>query len=686
MKTEEKEEISLSIDDNEILNISEIDNMNNLTNDSQLEEESEPSSYFDYDKEENNQILQNQNSNLELTNNNDLKNDNTLKSNILDINNDESKNPNNDDKIIEKSKINNNKKNKEDEKKEEEINNINLKITIKEKNTNESNSNENNNNKEEKNAKESTNNSSLNFSKFEQNSKMVDCRSIEDLSLTIDNKKENNKIKEKIDNSNDFLPNTKEISAINLTNNSSIHSENNINEDSINKELKKEIYNKRLEKIIKEKNDFINLLEKSYPGLSKLSYAEVYSNVLSECLSELTTFEIMNLIHKEISIQKTLKRNNQNIEIFDFPVETIDIIDPLFINQDHLSILKNYKIYDLKDKNKIYGTENLTDDFFYTTKEKRRKLIKYADGCYNYIPIKCYDKKCTDENCRYSHNKYELNYHYLSYKIKYSNNDDYTNSNIALCPFAKNYEKDFRIIYNYKDKNIIDLLKYIEEDKDLSKKETKNILKKYFGEIKEFNLNSFKLFKCKKTKCKKDSHLCFNYHCEYEKRRHPLLYRYSNKMCPDQKYDKDENIIKQCQNEKFCNKCHTRYEYYYHQLNFNKIVDCTRKTENGKCIFIETCYGYHDPNRVKTEEELINERKEKLNKELNQLKEKIEDYKCQNCKKYPKNFKFFVFKCKHFFCRNCYIKSKDYFKCPKCKQNYNEDNVHEVYFKKNEEK
>ena len=67
-------------------------------------------------------------------------------------------------------------------------------------------------------------------------------------------------------------------------------------------------------------------------------------------------------------------------------------------------------------------------------------------------------------------------------------------------------------------------------------------------------------------------------------------------MCPDQTYNKSGNIKSHCKNGDFCNKCHSRNEFNYHKLFFGKAMTCLRPKKNGKCIFEETCYGYHPYN------------------------------------------------------------------------------------------
>ena len=54
---------------------------------------------------------------------------------------------------------------------------------------------------------------------------------------------------------------------------------------------------------------------------------------------------------------------------------------------------------------------------------------------------------------------------------------------------------------------------------------------------KEFDISTFKTFKCSEYSCKKDSHICLFYHNEDERRRPEILFRYNNSIC--EKYRKE---------------------------------------------------------------------------------------------------------------------------------------------------
>ena len=443
---------------------------------------------------------------------------------------------------------------------------------------------------------------------------------------------------------------------------------------------------KALKSIISENEEIITKMNNAYPELTKLECANVFKNIKNSNVQ--TIFEIMNFIHREISIQITLNNcNEKNRETYILPIDPFEIIDPLYNNQEHIKVMKYYKVYSEKDKEKLptFVQKMLTNDFYYTDNSTRRRpLIKYSNGGFNYIPIKCEkSEECKNNNCPYSHNDNEMFYHPLYYKTRFYNSEKegYYSKN------ANDYINDFRIIYNYKNENIINLLKLL-DDKKIAKLNFRDYYKK---KMKTFQLETFKTIECLSIKsgmnCPKDPHLCYYYHNPAERRRPPTLYRYTNIMCPDQKYKENGKIKSSCKNGDFCNKCHSRYEYYYHKLFFGKAITCIRQKKNGKCIYEETCYGYHpykEKDYKKTKEEKIQEEKDllmdKYNEEVELLGELIKKYKCQKCGKYNKQFKFYILvNCGHIVCHKCFKENKKA-KCPICKEKYDIKKENEDYF------
>ena len=544
-------------------------------------------------------------------------------------------------------------------------------LEIKEKNFNKQNINNSiNNNNDESSGfilfKEDINDTNLNINSILDNSLKKD---IHNLQLNISSKQEeNNSISYKEEDSSKQNPfHFKETNSVTYSESDISLSKSNI---SINKKEEDSDIN------INISNDLLSKFEKAFPELScsPNEYKKIYKYIKNNNYFDLTIFEIMNIIQRKISIKITEnKYNNKDYNnefqnyTYNLPIELIDIVDPVYINTEHLKIMKYYKTICIDDKNKYFGTKELTEDFFYNKKnerkEKRRKIIKFLNGGYNYIPVLCPDlEKCDKNECIYSHNNNEINYHPLFYKTKYNDENDYSDSNIALCPTAKNFDEDFRIIYNYKDQYIINLMNVL----NLEYKNNNKRIKSFYKKIKKFDINTFKLFKCKKEKCEKDHHLCYYYHDIDEKRRPPYLYRYINEKCKDRNYEKGK--IK-CKNGDFCNKCHTSNEYNYHKLFFQKYVLCCRDIKNGECIYIDTCYGFHDENNENVIKKKI---VDKINNDLDNLKKEknVDDFRCHKCERIPKSITFYYLKCKHILCNKCYNKIKLDNTCPLCEKSF----------------
>ena len=242
---------------------------------------------------------------------------------------------------------------------------------------------------------------------------------------------------------------------------------------------------------------------------------------------------------------------------------------------------------------------------------------------------------------------------------------------------ATNLFEDFRIIYNYKNESIIKLMNLFSEKK-FSKFSFKEYLK---NKIESFSLNTFKTLECPSVKSglnclKEDSHLCYYYHDIQERRRPPTLYRYTNEICKNK--IKKGKIIGKCRNGDFCNKCHSKYELYYHILFYGKAMTCMRPRKLGKCIFEETCYAYHpymEPGYKKTKEEIIKEEKDKrldkYTKEDKILNNLIEKFRCSECKSFKKRLNYcLLLTCNHIICSKCFKTSK---KCPKCGKKIKKD-------------
>jgi len=525
----------------------------------------------------------------------------------------------------------------------------------------------------------------IKYSKKNDNEKNNDGKNNENIDISKKDSKDNNLNIDSMINSSQSTAIKDKFNDFSFNNNPTQVSYESSNIDNSNATNNSGISNSR-EKIKKDESikedikvdineDLLSSLKKAFPGLpSTNKYKEIYKYLKDNNYFKLTIFEVMNIIQREVGIKLTenkCKNKEHNDYAYNFPIEFLDIVDPAYINKEHLFIMKTYKTMCTKDKYKYYEIKELTQDFLYDKdkNDRRRKVIKFLDGTYNYIPKRCKNEKC-DKNCIYSHNENEINYHPLFYKTEFIDNTDYSESNMALCPTAKNYEEDFRIIYNYKDQNIINLMNLLDQECS-----TKKRIKEFYKikNIKNFNLNTFKIRKCKKhekKECDKDQHLCYFYHNLSERRRPPYLYRYTNERCEDFKL-KEDKIIKNCKNGEFCYKTHTSNEYNYHNLHFGKLLICCRNIKDGKCEFIDTCYAYHDENDENTKIKII---KEKLEKKRDKLKKEknIDKFKCQKCDRIATSFTFYYLKCKakHILCKNCYNKIKTNKICPLCHEEF----------------
>lgn len=305
----------------------------------------------------------------------------------------------------------------------------------------------------------------------------------------------------------------------------------------------------------------------------------------------ITVFEILNYFFKENAIQKHcnsnqsfLRRFNDDIPIFESEQKNV--------NSSHQLILTKYKTIPITEGESSFNFKNAN--------ERRRKLRKDVDDYYNYIPIKCPDNHIAsdnqNDNCIYAHNEYEINYHSLTFHTRICSNKDCTLN--EYCPNSHGLGEDFRRIYNWKKKEIIDLTIKLENCSLL--KDTIRDYTNYFPVPTLFTLETYKVLPCKLGHlCTKDIHLCYNYHELREKRRPPTLFKYSNEVCSFAQPEKNSDFYPSlCSKGNHCDKVHTRYELLYHQELFRKLKLCTRNSK-GICPFIETCYGIHDAQECK---------------------------------------------------------------------------------------
>ena len=407
----------------------------------------------------------------------------------------------------------------------------------------------------------------------------------------------------------------------------------------------------------------------------------------------LTIFEAMNLIYREVQIIKTLQFFNSGQKRKYGPSK--DIIETEYDNFINRSDLKNvvqkYKVYNEKN-NSLDKNENEDESYLYIdNSDKRRQLLKDENEYFNYLPIYNPNKDINNDNNNdessdkdiYAKNENEFLYHSLYYKTlmcKYCDLSDENNKENILCPYCHNILKDFRIIYDYKDEGICKFMNFLLESKLFQFEDYANYIDMNFN----FNIDTFKIHRCQLDKgCPKDYHLCPYYHSSVkgdEKRRPYALFGYcgsTGDLCFNEK--KKKYLPENCVCGIFCHFIHSKNEFNYHPDHYQKKYECTRekvKGKKGKCIYYKTCYGYHlidneeeeveekekeeedenDENKIKEEaenDEKVEEKKKKA--DLTFMVAKI--FRCRKCQYLCKKGELIYFiNCKHFVCMKCFKK------------------------------
>ena len=454
--------------------------------------------------------------------------------------------------------------------------------------------------------------------------------------------------------------------------------------------------NIRIKNLILENKKIILHIQKAFPELTEYESGYVF-DLIQQKTSQ-TIFEIMNEISAENQIkiyehfhQKNLKIkpfiNNLYLNIY----QQINLKDLIPI---HKQILLYYKIYDINKKKEL--NLNLPDYYFYQNENERRRVLKKnEDGLYNYLPIKCLKSHQNEpyeikEQCNFAHSENEIYFHSLIYKTKNCTKKNYCiyESFPELCFKSHNCNNDFRLIYNYLDDNVKELM-FIYEKKMKKIKPYEECFKDL--EIEEFNLDNFKILECQNKNilndnCSIDRHLCLFYHNDDEKRRPQKLFKYTNEFCKDLIYENGNCSFEKCRFGNYCHYCHSKYEFYYHEKNFGKLFPCLRKKNiNNECIYKKTCYGIHN----NFYNEYYMKKENEMKSELNQIKNKYENIKkfvlkfsCLVCGKIPKNKIYFLIKKYHnkrelhFMCKGC--KENCGKICPLCKEKINENDFIKV--------
>ena len=445
---------------------------------------------------------------------------------------------------------------------------------------------------------------------------------------------------------------------------------------------------------------------------------EIYQIIININKTDLTIFEAMNLIYREIQIIKTLQFVNSGQKRDYGPNQ--DILEQhknQYLPKNNLKeVIQKYKIYQINtDNTHIFIPEKSW--LFFDNVDRRRKLIKDELGFFNYLPLlnpKGMSINEEEEEDVYAKNENELLYHYLYYKTlmcKHCSLSDEIKLEKDLCPYSHDILKDFRIIYDSKSEEICSFMKILLKSKLFNFVDYINYIP--MSLTPDFNFDTFKVHQCQLDKgCPNDYHVCPYYHKSIkgdEQRRPPLLFDYSGNpgdVCFDEKNKK--YCPKKCPCGIFCQYLHNKNEYNYHPEHFRKEYDCKRKKINGKCIYYKTCYGIHSNESNESSEEEQEEIEDDNIKDEEIFDDKIEEskkrldvsfivgkfFRCRKCQKISENGELCYFiKCKHFICVKCFKKMSDEYKkknkkdkklllsCPFCDNKLEKGEVIKVSFK-----
>jgi hypothetical protein len=485
-----------------------------------------------------------------------------------------------------------------------------------------------------------------------------------------------------------------------------------------------------------DENNFKNKYRKFIDKIDNAFYKQVTEEEIVKIIKalismpSLTIFEAMNLIYRHVKIYKALnfyRTNDDKRSYLDVDIYENKYPDEYPCNKQSNRIIEYFKVKK-KDEDNIDAED---DEFYYKSeKDRRRRITKNRDDIYNYLPIfeddKIFfnelDKKYFDKLQIFAKNENEVYFHPLFYKTRMCytcvpKKDDCLIK--RLCPYSHDIQDDFKIIYDYKDKAICELMNSLNNSKLFSFESYLKYIPKKIN-FDTIDLKSFKVHKCLlDSSCPTDYHLCPFYHESKKEtdapRRPPFLFRYCSEICEDC-YDKHKRkyIVKNCPYGDFCNYIHNKNEYNYHFERFRLTFKCTRNPK-GKCPFIKTCYGIHngiendenpeeeeeesESGEKKVDEQKIEEKLDEEDEEIKEIKDKIKNlvhisknFRCRKCNNL-KNIICYLIECKHFICNNCfkrmahetkdYKKEKKFLKCPYCNKELAKGKLIEYQFLKN---
>lgn len=285
-------------------------------------------------------------------------------------------------------------------------------------------------------------------------------------------------------------------------------------------------------KFFKEHEKNINRIKEIYEYLDDNNFI---IDILKETINntKITIFEFMNTLHRENIIKRHTKFSNENFKhnskkklyIFEQDKDLLTENDKFFIEKYKTVCFDNYHNKDVQNLEKY----DIDLEFYKENDEKRRIIVKNIDGFFNYIPEACtiHDISANDnEGCIYAHSQNEIKYHSLYFKTKFCS----VKCNLGIECENAHEANELRKIYEYSNKK--DMPKFILKMEKFLKKN--GILKdylEYIPKLDKFSLDTYKVHKCRFQKCNIDPHVCYYYHNEYERRRHPRLFQLENERC-----------------------------------------------------------------------------------------------------------------------------------------------------------
>ena len=389
----------------------------------------------------------------------------------------------------------------------------------------------------------------------------------------------------------------------------------------------------------------------------------------------------MNLIYREIQIYKNINFNkNKKNRVYGPSNDIFEEHNISYLNKSNLNnVIENYKVFNKNRDN------NLDEYWLYiNNSDRRRKLLKDENYYYNYLPllnIRYYgdyeeeendyeDNEDNEDNSIYAKNQNELLYHSLYYKTilcRHCNISEGNNEENELCPYSHNILKDFRIIFDYKNDNIIKFMKLLIDSKLFQFENYLNFIPRNLTQ--EFNLDTFKIHECLfNSECPNDYLFCPYYHKSIEgdeMRRPPSLFQYSGARC-DKCFDlkKRKYCPKKCDFGIFCKSCHSENEYNYHKDHFRKEIKCKDQANYGKCPNYKACYKIHfydeNENEEEEEEEEINIEEIEEDEEISDINSKVANavkigkfLRCRKCQLIQNELCYFI-ECNHFICIKCF--------------------------------